>query len=332
MGMTSSSHHVCALGNAIVDILSPCDDSFLTREDIRKGSMTLIDRQRARHLTNLAHNPDMVSGGSAANTISGLVALGARGAFIGKVASDALGKVFHDDLVKNGVAYRTPYYATGDLETARCHIFVTPDGERSMNTYLGASTEFTAADLDKDLIEGSLITYLEGYLFDKDAAREAFEQGAAIAKAAGRKVAMTLSDSWCVDRHRPEFQKLVKDQVDILFANEAELCALSETDNVFDAVAALSGKVELLAVTRSEKGAIVVTDEDTVEIPTTPVKVTDATGAGDQFAAGFLYGLTHNMPLAQCGSLGCRMATHVIQVIGPRLTEDPKPWLASTAA
>lgn len=330
--MTSSSHHVCAIGNAIVDILSPCDDAFLSREDIRKGSMTLIDRARARHLTNLAHDPEMVSGGSAANTISGLVALGARGAFIGKVANDALGKVFHDDLVNNGVAYRTSYYATGDLETARCHIFVTPDGERSMNTYLGASTEFTASDLDQSLIEGSLITYLEGYLFDKDAAREAFVQAAAMAATAERKVAMTLSDSWCVDRHRSEFQGLVHNQVDILFANEAELCALAECDDVFDAIAATRGKVELLAVTRSDKGAVIVKGDETIEIPTTPVKVVDATGAGDQFAAGFLYGLTHNMPLAQCGNLGCRLATHVIQVIGPRLTEDPKPWLASIAA
>lgn len=331
--MTTPTHDVCAIGNAIVDIISPCNDAFLVQQEIRKSSMTLIDRQRARHLTNLMHDPEMVSGGSAANTISGLVACGGRGAFIGKVASDQLGRVFHDDLVNQGVAYRTAYYAGDDLETARCHIFVTPDGERSMNTYLGCSTEFSVADLDEEFIKTAQITYLEGYLFDKDAARLAFERAAIIAKAAGRKVAMTLSDAWCVDRHRKEFQNLVRGHIDILFANESEIVALAETPDVLKAIDTLRQDVPLIAVTRSEKGAVIAAGNETIEIGTTPVKkVTDATGAGDQFAAGFLYGLTHGLPLDQCGKLGCTLASHVIQVIGPRLTQDPKPWVKNLAA
>lgn len=331
--MTTASYDVCAIGNAIVDIISPCNDAFLTQQDIRKSSMTLIDRQRARHLTNLMHDPEMVSGGSAANTISGLVACGGRGAFIGKVASDSLGRVFHDDLVKQGVAYRTPYYAGDDLETARCHIFVTPDGERSMNTYLGCSTEFSTSDLDEELIKNAQITYLEGYLFDKDAARLAFERAALIAKQNGRKVAMTLSDAWCVDRHRKDFQDLVRGHIDILFANESEIAALAETPDVYAAIDALRKDVPLISVTRSEKGAVIAAGSETIDVPTTALeKITDATGAGDQYAAGFLYGLTHGMPLGDCGKLGCTLASHVIQVIGPRLVQDPKPWVATLAA
>lgn len=330
--MTTPTHDVCAIGNAIVDIISPCDDLFLDKQDIRKGSMTLIERDRARHLTAVAVEPDMVSGGSAANTISGLVACGGRGAFIGKVAQDPLGKVFHKDMVSLGVAYRTPYYAGGDLETARCHIFVTPDGERSMNTYLGASLEFGVSDLDEDLIKGSQILYLEGYLYDKETARLAFERAAEIARAAGRKVAITLSDSWCVDRHRTAFQNLVRHSMDIVFANEIEMLALAETESLEAAIETFRGTVPMMAITRSEKGALIVTQNEIVEVPTEAVsRVKDATGAGDQFAAGFLYGQTHGLSLAESGALGCKLAHHVIQVIGPRLTVDPRAWVKSAA-
>ncbi len=330
--MTTPTHDVCAIGNAIVDIISTCDDLFLDREDIRKASMTLIERDRARHLTALADQPDMVSGGSAANTISGLVACGGRGAFIGKVGQDPLGKIFHKDMVSMGVAYRTPFYVGNDLETARCHIFVTPDGERSMNTYLGVSVEFGVGDLDEELIKAAQITYLEGYLYDKESARLGFERAAEIAKAAGRKTAITLSDSWCVDRHRAEFQNLVRHSMDIVFANENEMLALAETENLEAAIETFRGTVPLMAITRSEKGALVVTADEIIEVPTTPVaKLTDATGAGDQFAAGFLYGQTHGMGLKESAALGCKLASHVIQVIGPRLTVDPRAWVKSAA-
>ncbi len=328
-----TSYDVCAIGNAIVDMIEPCTEDFLTKEGIQKASMTLIDRDRARNLTNLMREPEMTSGGSAANTIAGIVACGGRAAFIGKVAQDALGRVFHDDLVRQGVAYRTPYYAGGDLETARCHIFVTPDGERSMNTYLGVSTDFMSSDLDEEMIKSAQITYLEGYLYDKDAAREAFGAAAKIAKAAGRKVAMTLSDAFCVDRHREHFLELIDGNIDILFANESEMVSLAQTPDIMAAIDSIRAKVPLLAVTRSEKGALVVEGSETHEIKTPVVQqVVDATGAGDQFAAGFLYGLTHNMPLPQAGQLGCQMASAVIRQIGPRLKEDPKPWVKSVVA
>lgn len=329
-----TSYDVCAIGNAIVDMIEPCTDEFLAKEGITKASMTLIDRERARYLTNLMRGPEMASGGSAANTIAGIVACGGRAAFIGKVAQDALGRVFHDDLIRQGVAYRTPYYAENDLETARCHIFVTPDGERSMNTYLGVSTDFMSADLDEEMIKNAQIVYLEGYLYDKDAAREAFGAAARIAQAAGRKVAMTLSDAFCVDRHREHFFELINNgQIDILFANEAEMASLAQTPDIVEAVNMIRAHVPLIAVTRSEKGALIVAGSDMHEVPTPFVdSVVDATGAGDQFAAGFLYGLTHGFDLPHCGALGCQMASAVIRQIGPRLHEDPKPWVKSLAA
>lgn len=329
-----STYDVCAIGNAIVDMIEPCTDEFLTKEGIQKASMTLIDRDRARELTNLMNGPEMASGGSAANTIAGIVACGGRAAFIGKVAQDALGRVFRDDLVRQGVAYRTPYYTGNDIETARCHIFVTPDGERSMNTYLGVSTDFAASDLDAEMIKSAQILYMEGYLYDKDAAREAFGVGAKIAKEAGRKVAMTLSDAFCVDRHRDHFWELINNgQIDILFANESEIVSLAQTPDVLAAVESVRAKVPLVAVTRSEKGALIAAQNETHEVATPFVdRVVDATGAGDQFAAGFLYGLTHGLTLPQCGALGCQMASAVIRQIGPRLNEDPKPWVQSFAA
>lgn len=326
------TYDVCALGNAIVDVIASCSDQFLTDQDIAKAAMTLIERDRARDLTRLADNPDMVSGGSGANTITGIAACGGRTAFMGKVARDALGKVFRDDMVRANVAFRTSFYEGNDLETARCHIFVTPDGERSMSTYLGCSVEFQTNDVDKNLIQDSKITYLEGYLFDKDPAQNAFKNAAKIACESGGKVAMTLSDTFCVIRHRDAFLELLEN-IDILFANEAEICALAQKENVEDAISKIARDNLVLAVTCGPKGALIVSNGNIITVPTSPAqKVVDATGAGDQFAAGFLYGYTHGLSLEQSGDLGNKMAGHVISIIGPRLQIDPKQWLSKNAA
>lgn len=327
----TKEYDVCALGNAVVDMIAPCSEEFLAENNITKASMTLIERDRASQLMQLSDNPEMVSGGSAANSITGIAACGGRTAFMGKVSQDAIGKVFRDDMIREGVAFRTPYYQ-GDLESCRCHIFVTPDGERSMNTYLGSSVEFSQSDVDEELIKNSKITYLEGYLFDKEPAQKAFALASRFAHEANKQVAITLSDTFCVERHRDAFIDLIDKGIDILFANEAEICALAQTNDVEDAVAQFSKDDMILAVTLSEKGALIAQGDTRVNVPTEAVKVKDATGAGDQFAAGFLYGLTHGYDLYEAGALGCKMAGHIITIIGPRLQTDPKQWLVSKAA
>ncbi len=328
----NKEYDVCALGNAIVDVISTCSDQFLIDQKIAKGGMTLIERNRARDLTRLADNPDMVSGGSGANTITGVAACGGRTAFMGKVAKDALGKVFREDMIATGTAFRTSFYEGDELETARCHIFVSPDGERSMNTYLGCSVEFSPTDVDKDLIENSKITYLEGYLFDKEAAQKSFKSAAKFAQDSGSKVSMTLSDTFCVERHRDAFLGLLKN-IDILFANEAEICALAQKDDIMEAIKSIQNDDMILAVTRSEKGAVIASKNGLIKVPTSPAqKVVDATGAGDQFAAGFLYGYTHGLSLEDSAILGNKMAGHIISIIGPRLQIDPKQFLTQNAA
>ncbi|HUJ38019.1 MAG TPA: adenosine kinase [Hyphomicrobium sp.] len=325
--MADTRYDVVGIGNAIVDIIGRCDDAFLTKHDLRKGFMRLVDAQEADRLYALMGPGIERSGGSAANTIAGLASFGARAAFIGRVADDQFGTVFAHDIRTIGVAFNTPPVASG-APTALCIIFVTPDGERTMNTFLGASTELGAREVDEALIASAQITYLEGYLFDKPEAKEAFRTAAAIAAKAGRKTALTLSDAFCVDRHRDDFRKLVHHGVDILFANEREITALYEVNSFEDAAAAVRRDCEIAVLTRSELGSIIVTQRATIDIRPEPVaKVVDVTGAGDLYAAGFLYGFTRGLSLADCGRLGSLAAAEVISHIGAR-PERPLKQLA----
>ncbi|HAE25900.1 MAG TPA: adenosine kinase [Hyphomonas adhaerens] len=316
--MTDVRFDVVGLGNAIVDVLSRADDAFLAEWGILKNAMNLIEEPRAHELTSVAREPLYTSGGSGANTIAGLASFGASAAYIGKVADDELGAQFRKEMEAGGVPFPTSPLTEGPA-TARSIIFVTEDGHRSMNTFLGASVLFSKEDVDADVVKAGGILYLEGYLFDKDEAKEAFIYAAEIAKAAGRKVALTLSDRFCVDRHRPSFLQLVKNNVDILFANEEELLALYETDDFDAAMAALQADTAVAAVTRSEKGSVAIGDGGPLAVEAVPVKeVVDTTGAGDQYAAGFLFGMSRGLPLASCARLGHIAAAEVISHFGPR--------------
>ena len=325
--MADTHYDVVGIGNAIVDIIGRCDNAFLTKHELRKGFMHLVEAREAERLYALMEGGLERSGGSAANTIAGLSSFGARAAFIGRVADDQFGKVFAHDIRAIGVTYDTAP-ATSGAPTALCIIFVTPDGERTMNTFLGASTELGPREVDETLIASAQVTYLEGYLFDKPEAKEAFHAAARIAAKAGRKTALTLSDAFCVDRHRDDFRKLVHHGVDILFANEREITALYEVNRFEDAVTAVRRDCEIAVLTRSELGSVIVTERMTIDIRPEPVtKVVDVTGAGDLYAAGFLYGLTRSLSLADCGRLGSLAAAEVIGHIGAR-PEQPLRQLA----
>jgi len=316
--MTDAVYDVVGLGNAIVDVISPVKDDFLDAYDIRKNGMTLIEEDRAHTLTDAAQNALFTSGGSGANTIAGIASFGGKGAYIGKVADDTLGAQFKKEMEAGGVPFETAPLIEGPA-TARSIIFVTPDGARSMNTFLGASVMFSPADVDEAMVQGGAILYLEGYLFDREEAKAAFIHASEIATAAGRKVSLTLSDGFCVDRHRSSFRHLVKNHVDILFSNEEELLSLYETDDFDAAVAALRGDQALAAVTRGEKGSVVIGDGEPIHVPAEPVsEVVDTTGAGDQYAAGFLLGHARGLPLALCAKLGHIAAAEVISHYGPR--------------
>jgi len=316
--MNDTRYDVVGIGNAIVDIIVQCDDAFLSKHSLDKGFMRLINARQADELYALMGPGVERSGGSAANTIAGLSSFGGRGGFIGRVANDQFGKVFTHDIRSIGVAYDTAPAKSG-APTALCLILVTPDGERTMNTFLGASTELGSGEVDANLIAAAKITYLEGYLFDKPEAKQAFHTAAEIAAKAGAKTALTLSDAFCVDRHRADFRKLVHHGVDILFANEKEITALYEVNSFEDAVAAVRGECEIAVLTRSEQGSVIVTPKHTIEIrPEDVDKVVDVTGAGDLYAAGFLYGLTRDLSLADCGRLGSLAAAEVIGHIGAR--------------
>jgi sugar/nucleoside kinase (ribokinase family) len=310
-------YDVAAIGNAIVDVIAPATDAFLEAEGLVKGSMQLIDEMQATTLYKKMAPGIEASGGSAANTIAGVASLGGRAAYMGKVAADQLGSVFVHDIWAAGAKYQTQPLRVGPA-TARCLINVTPDGQRTMCTYLGASTRFAPFDVDQAVIEGAKIVYLEGYLFDPEEARRAFAKAAGLARAAGRQIALTLSDSFVVERHRGALMEFIEDQVDILFANEAEITALFETD--FDgAVKEVRKHAKIAAVTRSEQGSVVVSGKKTHQIDAAPVeKVVDTTGAGDQYAAGFLFGLSQDRPLDECGRLGALAAAEVISHYGPR--------------
>lgn len=326
--MTAALYDVVGLGNAIVDVISKQDDAFLAKWGINKDAMNLIEEDRADLLTDASVDALETSGGSGANTIAGIASLGGKAAYIGKVADDRLGEVFKADMENVGVPFPTAPLADGPA-TARSIIFVTPDGKRSMNTFLGASVEFSPSDVDRATVEAGGILYLEGYLFDKEAAKAAFVHAAEIAHAAGRKVSLTLSDSFCVDRHRDSFRQLIRTQVDILFANEEELLSLYETRDFDSAVEQLQADTAIAAVTRSEKGSVVIGDGDPISVPAEPVsQVVDTTGAGDQYAAGFLFGISRDLPLATCAHLGHIAAAEVISHYGPR----PEVSLSELAA
>jgi sugar/nucleoside kinase (ribokinase family) len=316
--MSDTRFDVVGVGNAIVDVLSGADDAFLQQHGIQKDVMQLIEAGRAEDLTRLARAPIFKSGGSGANTIVGLGSFGARAAYIGKIAKDDLGHQFMHEMMAAGIPFHTrPLEAPP--ATARSVIFITADGHRSMNTYLGASVMFTKEDVDADLIRASKILYLEGYLFDKEEAKEAFVFAASVAKAAGRKVALTLSDRFCVERHRESFRHLVRGFADIVFANEAELLSLYEIDEFESGIRMLEADSVIAAVTRSEKGSVVLGEGAPIQVSAEPVdKVVDTTGAGDQYAAGFLYGFANELPLMTCARLGHIAAAEVISHIGPR--------------
>ncbi len=316
--MAEAPFDVIGVGNAIVDVLAQADDAFLDRNDLDKGMMTLIDTDRARALYKSMGPAIEVSGGSAANTLAGLASLGGKGAYIGKVRNDQLGGVFTHDIRAAGVDFRS-WPANDGPPTARCLIFVTPDAQRTMQTYLGISVELSSDDIDPEAIGSARITYLEGYLFDRDEAKKAFAKAAEIAHAADRKVALTLSDPFCVDRHRAEFLHLVSGHVDILFANQAEIESLYEVSDFDGALQRIRGHCEIAALTRGPQGSVVISGDALHVIDAHPVaNVVDTTGAGDLYAAGFLYGITHGRDLAASGRIGSLCAAEIISHFGAR--------------
>jgi sugar/nucleoside kinase (ribokinase family) len=320
--MIKTNIDVVGIGNAIVDVIAHAEDEFLVREGLVRGTMVLIDAERADALYGLMGPAIEASGGSAGNTMAGIASLGGAGAYIGKVRDDLLGQVYRHDITAAGIRFETPA-ATDGPGTARCLILVTPDGQRTMNTYLGACIKLGPADIDTDLIATARITYLEGYLFDPPLAQEAFRKAAACAHAAGRQVALSLSDPFCVERHRVAFRDLVNGHVDILFANEAEICSLYETEDFAAATAVVRRHVAIAALTRSGAGSVVLADGAEHRIAAAPVeRVVDTTGAGDLYAAGFLFGLTRDLPLPICGELGSLCAAEVISHFGARPEVD----------
>jgi sugar/nucleoside kinase (ribokinase family) len=316
--MSRTALDVVGVGNAIVDVLAQVDYAFLDRHGLTPASMTLIEEARALELTAHLAQCVIAPGGSAANTMTGVASFGGRAGYIGKVADDELGASYADAARKEGVAFDTAPRPAPPA-TARSIIAVTPDGQRSMNTFLGASSLLEPADIDRALIESASLLFLEGYLFDRDEAKAAFVHASEIAKGAGRRVAVTLSDSFCVERHRASFRHLVEHHIDVLFANEAEIVSLYETRDLGEALTAARAVCPIVAVTRSEHGSVIAAGAETVSVRAEPVaKVVDTTGAGDQYAAGFLYGLAKGLPLAECGRLGSVAAAEVISHMGPR--------------
>lgn len=326
--MADTRFHVAGIGNAIVDVLVHADDALLTQLDLTKGVMTLIDSAAAERIYESLPPGIECSGGSAANTIVGVASLGGQAAYVGKVRNDQLGQVFRHDIRGAGVAFDTAPAEDGN-STARCFVLVTPDAQRTMLTYLGACVELTEADVDEAVIAASAVTYLEGYLYDPPAAKRAFLAAASVAHGAGRMVSLSLSDPFCVDRHRAAFVDLVANHVDILFANEAELCSLYQTEDFDAALRASRGHCRVAAITRGAKGSVVVSDQDAIVVGADRVsQVVDTTGAGDLYAAGFLHGFTQGRDLATCAVLGGIAAGEVISHFGAR----PERPLAQLAA
>jgi adenosine kinase len=327
--MPAATYDVLAIGNAIVDIIAHADDDVLIAHGLHKGSMQLVDESSIERLQAAGGKPTFVSGGSAANTTVGLARLGCRSAFIGKVKADQAGDAFTHDIRAAGVHFATPP-ATDGAATARCLIFVTPDGQRTMNTYLGASQALSERDVDRGLVTSSKIIYLEGYLWDPPEAKAAFLHTAKLAHGAGRKVALSLSDAFCVDRYRDEFIDLIRSRtVDIVFCNESELHSIYQTADFDTAVDALQNEDILAIVTRSEQGSVIVAKEAMHAVAAAPIEnLVDTTGAGDLFAAGFLAGLVRDRDYEACARLGALAAAEVIQHIGARPVADLKQLAA----
>ncbi|MCB5945430.1 adenosine kinase [Acidocella sp. KAb 2-4] len=319
--MSTTRFDITGIGNAIVDYLLPAHDDFLSRHNMPKGAMSLIDADTATRLTAAMAGGVTASGGSVANSCAVAAALGARVAFLGKVGTDEMGEVFRREIAAQGVHYPTAPL-TAPIPTARCLILVTPDGQRTMNTYLGAGGEFSLHDLDETVIAASAITYLEGYLFDPPAAQAAFAEAAKIARAAGRQTALSLSDAFCVDRHRDGFRRLIAEGVDILFANEAEIASLYQCNSFEEAAFHAAQDIPLAVLTRSEAGSVVLQNGRSVAVPAVPVEVVDTTGAGDAYAAGFLAAYTRGASLAEAGALGAKAAALAISRIGARPPAD----------
>ncbi|HEY4166053.1 MAG TPA: adenosine kinase [Reyranella sp.] len=314
----TSAFDVLGIGNAIVDVIARADDAFLTKHTLTKGSMMLIDETRAETLYGAMGPGIEVSGGSCGNTMAGVASFGGKGAYIGKVRNDQLGGVFGHDLRSIGVSFDTAA-ATSGPSTARCLILVTPDAQRTMNTYLGACTGLGPNDIDTKIVASAQVTYVEGYLWDEPEAKKAVLKAFDTAHAAGKLVSITLSDSFCVDRYRDEFRSLVRDKIDILFGNESEIKSLYQVDSFEKALEAVRKETKIAALTRSEKGSVVIKGGETYEVPAAPVaKVVDTTGAGDLYASGFLYGFTRNKPLAECARLGGIAAAEIISHVGAR--------------
>lgn len=322
-------YDVIAIGNAVVDVIAACQEELIDELQMSRGGMTLIDEARADELYEAMPPAREVSGGSAANTLAGLATLGLQCAFIGQVADDQLGKVFRHDMRATGIDFDTPA-RDGEPATGRVLIFVTPDGERTMNTFLGAGQFLPAAALDEELIASGAILYLEGYLWDPEEPRRAMRKAIDVARKAGRKIAFTASESFVIERHGDDFRAMIADgMIDILFVNETELATLSGEDDFDAGVAAVSAEVPVLVATRSEKGAIAIADGKRAEVKAVPVaKVVDTTGAGDQFAAGFLSGYVKGEPLERCLRRGAICASEVISHYGPRPEADMQALVA----
>jgi sugar/nucleoside kinase (ribokinase family) len=332
--MNEPRYDVIAIGNAIVDVMAPCEDELIEELQLNRGGMTLVDTARAQELYDAMGPAREISGGSAANTLAGLAALGAQCAFIGQVADDQLGEVFAHDIHAVGIDFDTPARTTKNTEaeppTARCLIFVTPDGQRTMNTFLGASQFLPAAALDEAAIGGASVLYLEGYLWDPEEPRAAMRRAIEAARAAGRKVAFTLSEVFVIDRHGDDFRALIEEGlIDILFANHLELAALTGEADFEDGIAVLEGKVPTLVVTRSADGAVAVSQGARAEVAAEPIaQVVDTTGAGDLFAAGFLFGYVRGEPLERCLRRGAIAAAEIISHYGARPEADLQKLMA----
>ena len=330
--MAAPTIDVVALGHPLVDVLTHESDDVVARSGVERGAMTMVDAARSDEIYAQLGPARETSGGSAANTTVGVASFGGRAAFIGRIADDTFGKVFAHDLRSAGVEFDVSP-ATDGSPTGRCLVIVAADAERTMFTYLGAGAEIDPRDVDADRISGAAVTYLEGYLWDEAKAKDAIRRAASLAREAGRRVAFTLSDPFCVERHRDEFRELIAENVDVLFANEHEITMLYEVDDFDDAARHVSGHCEIAALTRGAKGSVVISGGERYEIAADPVaKVVDTTGAGDAYAAGFLFGLTHGHDLATCGRLGSLGAAEVISRLGPRpevsLAELARPLLA----
>ncbi|MBX3499974.1 MAG: adenosine kinase [Alphaproteobacteria bacterium] len=314
----SATHDVLGIGNAIVDVFAQTDDEYLRLNKMAKGSMSLIDTARAEALYRTMKDAVEVQGGSCGNTVAGIASLGGRAAYIGKVRDDALGWTFRHDIRQAGVTFDTPP-ATEGPPTARSLIFVTPDAQRTMNTYLGACITLGPEDIDVQRVAGASVTYVEGYLWDPPRAKDAVRKAFAAAHAAGRKVSITLSDAFCVDRWRDEFNQLIHDQIDILFANESEILSLYQVKTFDEALQRARATGKIVALTRSARGSVIVHHDEIHVVDAAKVeKVVDTTGAGDLYAAGFLYGYTRNKPLAECARIGGIAAAEVISHVGAR--------------